>query len=132
MAGLPDEAFDGGAAAASPAASRGSRRAFAARCARGRPGSGVALGGAKGRNLSQLSHGLVGRYGTMASMSDLRQDADLRIRILMHWPDTRHWSTDQILMAGVPTVGMRMEVWVASPQPAVGGYGAPGTCQDPL
>ena len=42
---------------------------------------------AKGRNLSQLSHGLTGRYGTMASMPDTRQDADLRIRTLTDWPD---------------------------------------------
>ena len=27
---------------------------------------------------------------------------------------------------------MREEVWGGLPQPAVGGYGAAGTCQDPL
>jgi hypothetical protein len=32
--------------------------------------------------------------------------------------------TDQMLMTGSPTVDMRVEVWVASSQPAVGGYGA--------
>jgi hypothetical protein len=37
-----------------------------------------------GRNVSQLSHGLTGRYGTMASMPDTRQNADLRIRIPAH------------------------------------------------
>ena len=39
---------------------------------------------AKGRNLSPLSHGLTGRYGTMASTPDTRQYADLRIRIPTH------------------------------------------------
>ena len=32
------------------------------------------------RNLSQLSHELTGRHRTMASMLDISQDADLRIR----------------------------------------------------
>jgi Mg2+ and Co2+ transporter CorA len=41
-------------------------------------------------NLSQLSHGLTGRYRTTASMLDTRQDADLRIRIPTHWPDMLH------------------------------------------
>ena len=50
--------------------------------------------GAKCSNLSQLSHGLTGRYGTVAHLPDNRQDADLRIRILAHRPDGRHWSTD--------------------------------------
>jgi hypothetical protein len=45
---------------------------------------------AKGGNLSQLSHGLTGRYRNMASMPDARQDAELRIRIPAHWPDARH------------------------------------------
>jgi len=44
----------------------------------------------KDRNLSQLSHELTGRYGTRASVRDIQQDADLRIRILTHWPDARH------------------------------------------
>jgi hypothetical protein len=44
----------------------------------------------KGRNLSQLSHGLAGRHGTMASMPDIDQDADLRIRIPAHCPDALH------------------------------------------
>jgi len=38
----------------------------------------------------QLSHGLAGRCGTMASMPDTDQDADLRIRIPVHWPHGRH------------------------------------------
>jgi len=40
--------------------------------------------------ISQLSHGLTGRCRTTAGMSDTQRDADLRIRILEHWPDTRH------------------------------------------
>ena len=47
--------------------------------------------------LSQLSHGLTGRYRTTAPMPDTWQDADLRIRIPAHWPDARHWSTDQMM-----------------------------------
>jgi hypothetical protein len=35
-------------------------------------------------DLSQLYHGLTGRYRTIASMPDTRQDADLRIRIPAH------------------------------------------------
>ena len=46
-------------------------------------------GAAKGWDLSQISHRLTGRYGTMASMPDTRQDADLRIRIPAHWADAR-------------------------------------------
>ena len=42
------------------------------------------------RDLSQFSHELTGRYWTMASMRDTRQDADLRIRTPEHWPDTLH------------------------------------------
>jgi hypothetical protein len=48
-----------------------------------------------GRDPSQFSHGLTGRYGTMAYVPDIGQDADLRIWILRHRPDARHWSTDQ-------------------------------------
>jgi hypothetical protein len=44
----------------------------------------------KDGNLSQLSHGLTGRYETTASVLDTRQDAYLRIRIPAHWPDTFH------------------------------------------
>ena len=47
--------------------------------------------------LSQLSHGLTGRCRTTAPMPDIWQDADLRIRIPVHWPDARHWSTDQMM-----------------------------------
>ena len=57
------------------------------------PGEGradTAAGAAMGRDLSQLSHGLTGRHWTMASMPDTEQDADVRIRILAHWPDTLH------------------------------------------
>jgi hypothetical protein len=42
------------------------------------------------RDLSQFSHGLSGRYGTMAPMPDIRQDAGLRIRTPAHWPDRLH------------------------------------------
>jgi len=52
-----------------------------------RLGSRVAT---KGRSLSQISHGLTGRYRTMASPADTRQDADLPIRIPVHWLDTLH------------------------------------------
>ena len=45
---------------------------------------------AKGRCLSQFSHGLTGRCGTMTYMLDTRQDADLRIRIPARWPDALH------------------------------------------
>jgi hypothetical protein len=38
----------------------------------------------QGRSLSQFSHGLTGRYRTMASPPDTRQDADLPIRIPAH------------------------------------------------
>ena len=38
----------------------------------------------KVRRLSQLSHGLTGRDRTMATMPDIRQDTDLRIRIEAH------------------------------------------------
>jgi hypothetical protein len=41
-------------------------------------------------DLSQFSHGLTGRYGTMASVPDTQQDADLRFWIAEHWPDTLH------------------------------------------
>src|SRR6476661_3617206 len=40
----------------------------------------TATGAAMGRDLSQISHGLTGRYGTMASMPDIGQDADVLIR----------------------------------------------------
>jgi hypothetical protein len=30
---------------------------------------------------------------------------------------------------GLPIAGMQVEVWVASPEPAVGGSVTPGTCQ---
>jgi hypothetical protein len=68
-------------ASAGPVASPGPGRRGASRRARPVP---------KGRNLSQLSHGLAGRCGTMVSMPDTEQDADLRIRIPAHWPDGRH------------------------------------------
>jgi len=42
------------------------------------------------QGLSQFSHGLAGRHGTMVSMPDTWQDADLPIRIPAHWPDERH------------------------------------------
>ena len=45
---------------------------------------------AKGRNLSQLSHGLTGRYRTTASRPDTRQDADLPVRMPAHGPEGRH------------------------------------------
>jgi hypothetical protein len=45
---------------------------------------------AKGRSFSQISHGLTGRYRTMASPPDTRQDADLPVRIPPHWLDTLH------------------------------------------
>ena len=48
-----------------------------------------------GRDLSQISHGLTGRYGTMASMSGHRQDADVLVRIPAHWLDGRNLSTNQ-------------------------------------
>jgi hypothetical protein len=48
------------------------------------------LAAAKGRSLSQFSHGLTGRYGTTASLPDTWPDADLRIRIPAHWPDAFH------------------------------------------
>ena len=35
-------------------------------------------------------YGLTGRYGTMASLPDTRQDSDLLIRTLARWPDTLH------------------------------------------
>ena len=39
---------------------------------------------ATGTHLSQISHGLTGRYGTVASYPDTRQDADLRFWIVEH------------------------------------------------
>ncbi len=45
---------------------------------------------AKGRSLSQFSHGLTGRYGNIAPLPDTGQDSDLQIRILAHWPDRLH------------------------------------------
>lgn len=45
---------------------------------------------AVGRGLSQISHGLTGRRWTMTSMPDTDQDADVRIGIPAHWPDTFH------------------------------------------
>jgi hypothetical protein len=44
----------------------------------------------KSRDLSQLSHGLDGRYWTVVSIPDIRQDADLLFWISEHWPDTFH------------------------------------------
>jgi len=38
-------------------------------------------------SLSQISHGLDGRYGTMASIPDTQQDADLRFWISEQWLD---------------------------------------------
>src|SRR5215475_9956141 len=43
-----------------------------------------------GTRLSQLSHGLTGRYRTTASMPDTWQDGDLRIRIPAYRPDVRY------------------------------------------
>jgi hypothetical protein len=40
--------------------------------------------------LSQLSHGLDGRYGTLASVADSQQDADLPFWIAEPWPDRLH------------------------------------------
>ena len=45
---------------------------------------------AKGRDLSQFSHGLNGQYWTVASIPDTQQDADLRFWIAEHWPDRLH------------------------------------------
>jgi hypothetical protein len=45
---------------------------------------------AKGRDLSQFSHGLTGQYGTVASIPDTQQDADLRFWTAEHWPDRFH------------------------------------------
>jgi len=42
------------------------------------------------KDLSQLSHGLTGQYRTMASLPDIWQDAELRIRIPALSPDTLH------------------------------------------
>jgi hypothetical protein len=50
----------------------------------------TAAGAAMGRDFSQISHGLTGRHWIMASMPDTEQDADVRIRIPAHWPDTFH------------------------------------------
>jgi hypothetical protein len=38
----------------------------------------------------------------MAYMPDTHQDADLRIRIPAHWPDTLHGSTDQMALVDQP------------------------------
>ena len=38
----------------------------------------------KGGNLSQLSHGVTGRYGISGSIPDTQQDADLRFWIAKH------------------------------------------------
>ena len=45
---------------------------------------------ATGTDLSQVSHELTGRYGTMASILDSQQDADLRFWIAEHCPDRLH------------------------------------------
>jgi hypothetical protein len=58
------------------------------RTVEGRASTGAVA--AKGRSLSQFSHGLTGRCGTTASMPDARQDADLPVRILAYLPDTFH------------------------------------------
>jgi hypothetical protein len=42
------------------------------------------------KTLPQLSHGLTGRYRTMASVPDCEQNADLPIRIPAHRPDMLH------------------------------------------
>ena len=42
------------------------------------------------QGLSPFSHGLTGRYRTMASMPDTWQDSDLPIRIPAYWPDVFH------------------------------------------
>jgi hypothetical protein len=58
--------------------------------------------------------------------------ASRSIRQLWSALDGRNLATDQMLMPGLPTVGMRVEAWVASPQPAVGGYGGSRNLRDPL
>jgi len=45
---------------------------------------------AKGRRLSQISHGLTGRYRTAGVSAGQSADADLPIRIPAHWLDTLH------------------------------------------
>jgi hypothetical protein len=50
----------------------------------------TAAGAAMDRNLSQISHELTGRHRTMASMPDIEQDPDMRIRILAYSLDTLH------------------------------------------
>ena len=42
---------------------------------------------AKGRSLSQVSHELTGRYGTMAAILDTQEDTDLRFWIAEDLPD---------------------------------------------
>lgn len=69
-----------------------------------------------GRNLSQRSHGLTGRYRIMASILDAGQDADQQIRTPVHWPDARHLSTAQKAGAAA-TVGSDV---AAGEHPAVG------------
>ena len=46
-------------------------------------------------DLSQPSHRLVGRHRIMASALDALVDPDLQIRIVVNWPDSPHFSTDQ-------------------------------------
>jgi hypothetical protein len=57
------------------------------------PGEGRAdttADAAMGRDLSQISPRLTGRDGTMASMPDTEQDADVRFRILAYRLDGRY------------------------------------------
>jgi hypothetical protein len=42
------------------------------------------------RSLSQISHGLDGRHGTMAFILDSQEDADLQFWAPAHWLDTFH------------------------------------------
>jgi hypothetical protein len=50
----------------------------------------TAAGAAMGTDFSRISHGLTERHWIMASRPDTEQDADVRIRIPAHWPDTFH------------------------------------------
>ena len=74
-------------------------------------------------DLSHPSHRPARRHRTWALRIGHLADADLRIRIPAHLPDALHWSTD------LKVRNMREEVWVSSPEPAVGGSVTPGTRQ---
>ena len=83
--------LDTGASADTPVRNQGPGRSLPGPDA-GHPLHGAGAHGAVARdgNFSQLSHGLAGRYRTMAYTPDTRQDVDLLIRIPAHWPDGRH------------------------------------------